>query len=322
MPHDHAESKTVGESANSTSRAKGGPAQSAKARAVLSLQNQAGNRALAQLLGPAANKVNGPRAGQGALSVQRDAWTDALEKELGTAQKIDFDALARALVRTSRARGVEPSVEPKKSVPAKPGESSGTGTSATGTSPEGSAVPISETSVAHRKAALAEREKRLEAGGATDLERENQRLDLRDQTLKLKELRRPKTPLEMAIRDKDEERQGLEQEQTEAESLRQREKKLRHQPTKGEKANAANKARLDDEEKRKEIDELKRKLSGELTPEEKSAQELDDQLEDLKKQQQDAEAERKWERKRKPLNPDNKSLSQLLVDQKGRTRRF
>ena len=132
-----------------------------------------------------------------------------------------------------------------------------------------------------------------------------------------KKARQKLSPDELAARDKEVDVGGLEKSQTEAETLRQRERKLKGGPSKEDQANQVKKAELDNADKQQKIAELKRKLGGMLTPEEQQAQDLQDEMEDLEKQQADAEAMRKHMRQvNKPLNPKGQNLGQLLGGRK------
>lgn len=295
MQQDHAESKAEEKSPGAPGRGKASPEVTAPARAVLNLQHTAGNRATARILGAPAPGPAVQRTASGAVSVQRDEWTDALKKELGTSRVIPFEALAKTLVRAHReSSGGQP-----KAVTDKSGEKSGAVTGSKpgkvegGKAEAGSTEPVTDKSVADKRADLRSLEERLRKG-PSKLELENEELDRQLKALKAEE--------------------------TESESLREREAGLRHQPSAAEKANQAKKAELDRLEKRQKIAELKRKTSGRLTFRERADRELEDQLKELEDQQSKAEELRKWERKRKPLNPEGKSLSELMKGGPGRPR--
>jgi hypothetical protein len=309
MQQEHAESKAEEKSPGAPARGKTNSEAASQARAVLNLQHAAGNRATARILGaPAGGATVQRTAALGAVSVQRDEWTDALKKELGTSRVIDFEALAKTLVRAHK----ESAGGKLKAVTDKSNEKSG---EVTGTKPEkaesgkveaGTKAPISKTSLVKEKASLRARETRFQRG-PSKLEKEKADLERQGKKLELRELRRGPSKEETELRDLNEQVEALKAEQAQSESLRVREAKLRHRPTAAEKANEAKKAELDRLERRQQLDELKRKMAGRLTPEEQADRDLDEQFEQLKKHQELAE----FERQRKPLNPRGKSLSEL-----------
>jgi trichoplein keratin filament-binding protein len=187
-------------------------------------------------------------------------------------------------------------------------------------------VPLTKEALAKKRQELHAREKSIREGPSR-LEKQRDALKLREDRVKLDEqeraLRRPKSPEEMEMLERGERLTALENEQTEAERLRKEEAELLRPESEGEKANQAKKAKLDEIKKRKEgdqdrakkrkqIEEMKRKLSGQLTPEERADQELEDELAALKKEQDEAAKMRQFERERKPLNPQGKSLTQIL----------
>jgi hypothetical protein len=283
MQQDHAESKAEEKSPGAPGRGKVSPEVTAQARAVLNLQRTAGNRAMARILGAPAGGATVLRTASDAVSVQRDEWTDALKKELGTSRVIPFEALAKTLVRAHRE---SPGGQPK-AVTDKSGEKSGDVTGSKlgkvegGKAEAGSTEPVTDKSVADKRLEMRSLEERLQKG-PSKLELENEELD--------RQLR------------------ALRAEQAQSESLRAREAGLLHQPSAAEKANQTKKAELDRIERRQELAEAKRKLSGRLTPEEQADRDLDEQFEQLKKHQALAE----FERQRKPLNPRGKSLPELM----------
>src|ERR1700746_2211776 len=124
MQQDHAESKAEEKSPGAPGRGKASPEATAQARAVLNLQHTAGNRATARILGSPASGAAVQRTASGAVSVQRDEWTDALRKELGSSRVIDFEALAKTLVRATGAK--QPSDREPKTGTEKSKEESGT----------------------------------------------------------------------------------------------------------------------------------------------------------------------------------------------------
>jgi hypothetical protein len=278
---------------------------------------------MARILGDPARKApRSPRA-QNAVTVQRDELTDAIQSEIGRGRVVDYQALAKMLVRSWQATDKDSfDAEPKKAVKEKEKDKSDK-TKADKEAAKSSDVtkaPVDDKAVAKKRLAVEARERRAKEG-ASDLEKESEDLDVRQARLDLGDIGRKKTPHELEL----EKLEGLKKERTEEESLRKEEEELRRPRTAREKANLAKRAELDkakkrmaasDEraKKREELDELKRKLSGRLTLSERADRKLDDELAYLKKEQEEAEERRKFEleRERNPLNPQGKKLSELM----------
>jgi hypothetical protein len=321
MQQDHVDSRAEEKSGGAPARAKASPDVTSQARAVLNLQNTAGNRAMAQILAPPAKKVSSPRPALGPVSVQRDELTDAIQNEIGPSLVVNYQSLAQMLVRNWRASEKEPLGEPDKPSAPKPvtdktKDETGLAGTETATATNVPKVPVTKESLAKRRRELVEREKRLQ-GRPSVLELESQALERREKRAELKELERKlgRKPSQLDIENSREEDRltALKGERTEAEKLRKEEAESLRPRTEGEKANAAKRAELDRAKKRKELAEIKRKLSGRLTVSERADQTLEDELADAKKEQEDAEKMRQFERKRKPLNPQGKSLTELLT---------
>ncbi len=287
MAHDHAVSKTEAKSAGAP-RGKAGPQLPSGARSVLDLQNAAGNRAVARMLTAPPSRVSVPGAGRDAsasaavapVSVQRDELVDALKREMG-GQEVDFRQLAQTLLRGSETLAKGTTTPPKDNkLAAKEKEAGTTATITTGTK--------------LRTAGLA-------GAGLLTVE------ELRKRE---RQLRRPLTTRELAARAKHEELEEVEQQQDKADELRQREAKLRRGRTPREIANEKKKAELD-------AFERERELRRELTPAEIAARDKKDELDDLEQKKKDDEELRQFERKRKkPLNPQNLTMNQLLGGRK------
>ena len=114
MPHDHAASKTGGKSAGSSPRAAASPSRSARAQAVLRLQNAAGNRAVAGMLRDRAASASVQRTTLDVVSVQRDdEFLEALKDASGRDQALNLKEFAEALVRMTKQSGGGQAVVPK-----------------------------------------------------------------------------------------------------------------------------------------------------------------------------------------------------------------
>jgi hypothetical protein len=335
---DHVESKAEEKSGGTPIRAKAGPDVTSQARAVLSLQNTAGNRATARLLAAPAKKAPLQRTPLSGLSVQRDELADAIASEWGSDTAVPYQSLAKMFVNSFRAMGKEPVEEPeKRSDTGKAGdETAGTETRAN----EVAKTKEPKTTLTKDQLKRKVREKRRQVKesekrfleGPSKRERELESLELREQRadlrLRQKALTAGKSPDKLALDEREEQLKAREDERDLADKLKKEERTLRGPQTELGRANQAKRAELDklkeeDKQRKKEqadrlqkqkkLDALKRKLSGQLTPQEQADQDLQDQLDDLEQKQKDADKMRKFERERTPLNPEGKSLTKLMA---------
>ncbi len=108
MQQDHVESKADEKSGRAPARAKTSPDLPSQARAVLNLQNTAGNRAMARILTPPAKAAPLQRAALSPVPVQRDELMDAIRTAYGESEVLPLEKLARMIVGSLRAWPAEP----------------------------------------------------------------------------------------------------------------------------------------------------------------------------------------------------------------------
>jgi hypothetical protein len=327
MQQDHVESKSEEKAGGNPARAKVTPEVTSQARAVLKLQNTVGNRALAGILAPAAKNAPLQRSALSAVSVQRDELMEAIKSEYGQTVNFPLERLAKIIVSSLRASEREPVEETSDADKAKKTDKS---TKEDVRRAEKRAVkldetpkaPLSKDELAKKRKGLEAREKAL-SERPSDLDKEAKELTVFEEKVKLEEQERalegqeglPDELLNRRVR-----LAALKKEKANTEALRQEEAELNLPKTKGEQANEATRARLDEiknrkkaeddrADKRKQLAEMKAKLerqrSGQLTPEEKEDQQLEDDLAWTKKEQE-------FERQRKPLNEAGLGLGQIL----------
>jgi hypothetical protein len=269
MPHDHAVSQTGAKSAGSAARGKASSSQSAKVRAVLRLQNAAGNRAVAGILTDPATSMSVQRTALDPVSVQREDFLEILNAERGD-QQLNLHELARAVIRLTRNAPSEQSVEPKKA-----------------SAPEKAA---NETTATKAKAKEGEKAAPV-AAGTTAQPTTMAELRLREKLAKGEKL----TPEEQTLKDKKDEEEALGKKRVEVEALekekalRERRRKLREGLTPEERSAKD----LEEREKQVDFEEREKKLRWGPTSEERRAQKRDADLAALEKRNELSERQRK-----------------------------